>query len=154
MLTVAQKKTIYLAVLKNYTIESKAFTPSVIYTNQTISTYPTITLNYPEEEMKDQNSVGDYLGTPGSNGQRSLAWLSINILAKDAQGLNANVIAKDIARQLSADIRKNWKSLGSGAIKYKRKSQTRDLTHVEQAAEVLDVARVQFDVFLSYDITW
>lgn len=158
MLTTAQKKTIYDSVKTSYTISSLNFTASKIYANQ-INTpvFPVIVLNFVDEEIKDQNSVGNYLGTPGSEGQRSLAMLSINILAKKAQGLNESVIAKDIARQLSIDIRKNWKSL-TGGIQFRRKSQTRDLTHIETAQNVgqtpADVSRQQFDVFISYDITW
>uniref|UniRef100_A0A6M3M1R4 Uncharacterized protein n=1 Tax=viral metagenome TaxID=1070528 RepID=A0A6M3M1R4_9ZZZZ len=154
MLTVAQKKAVYQAVLKNYTIETKAFTAQTIYSNQPLTSYPVIILNYPQEEDREQNTIGNYIGTPGSEGQRSLAWLSINIEAKDAQGLNANVISKDIARQLSQHIRHNWKMLDSGNIKFRRKSPTKDLTAVNQAAGIFDTARQEMDIFLAYNISW
>ncbi len=158
MLSIGQKKAVYTAVLKSYTVTSSTFTPSVIYSNQPLTTYPAIILNYLEEEIKEQNACGDYLGTPGSLGQRSLAWLSINVLVKKPNpsitGLNEVLISKDIAKQLAADIRTNWKSLSSGTVRFQRKSQTRDLTHIEQAAGTFDVARQQFDVYLAYDVIW
>jgi len=154
MLTVAQKKAVYQAVLKNYTIETKAFVAQTIYSNQLTTSYPVIILNYPQEEDREQNAIGNYLGTPGSEGQRSLAWLSINIEAKDAQGLNANVISKQIARQLSQHIRRNWKLLDSGNIQFRRKSPTKDLTSVNQAAGIFDTGRQEMDVFLAYNLSW
>jgi len=75
-------------------------------------------------------------------------------MAEDAQGLNKVTISEEIAGQLANDIRANWTSLSSGTIRFNRKSDTNDLTHIEQAAGTLDVARQQFDVFLSYDIIW
>ncbi len=147
MLTDAQHKVVFQNILKTYVIATKNFTAQTIYSTQPITSYPCIILNYPEEEDREQNLIG-------SDVQRSLAWLSINIEAKDAQRLSANVIAKDIARQLSQHIRRNWKMLDGGNIRFRRKSPTKDLTAVNQAAGVFDASRMEFDVFLAYDLSW
>lgn len=153
MLSDTQKKAIFVAVLKSYTIATKSFTAATIYNNQVMSSsnYPYILLNYINEEDIEQNAVGEYLGTPGSHGQRSIAILSVNIYAKAAQDLNANQIANEIARLFSVDIHQNWKSLSSGTVKFRSKSATRNLTGVEQAAGILDIARRQMDIRLAYD---
>lgn len=145
MLTIAQKQAVYTAMKTAYTVDGKSFTASVIYANQTISSYPTITLHYGEEEQKDQNLDGEAR-------QRSLAWLSLNVYAQSAQAKNAYTIAHDIARQLRTDIRQNWGGIATG-LKYKRMSQARDLSMLE-IGEGIQISRVQFDVFLTYDVTW
>ncbi len=145
MLTIAQKAAIYSAVKTSYTVDGTVYTPSKIYANQGISSYPSIILNYPEEELKDQNLIGADL-------QRSLAWLSINVFAQSSTK-NAMVIAHDITRQLRTDIRQNWGALSSGTVMYKRMSQARDLSMIEIAGNI-QIARMQFDIFLSYNITW
>lgn len=153
MLSISQKSAIYVAVKTSYVVSGKTITISKIFTNQVMNpdNYPYIVLYFPDEEDLEQNAVGNYIGTDGSEGQRSLALLSLNIYVKDEQGLSGHDIARDIARQLSIDIRQNWKSLSSGTVKFRKKSKTRNLTSVQLASGITDTARYQFDVFLAYD---
>jgi hypothetical protein len=156
MLTVDQRKAIFVAVKSSYTIEGKSFTVGHQYSNQLLNTYPRILINYVTEESKRQNAIGNFIGLDGYNGQRNIVTISFNIYAKAAQGLSAYIIAQEIARQFSLDIRENWVSLSNDTMKFIEKSETRDLTGLESSESDIpgELARYQFDVKMSYDISW
>jgi len=153
MLSISQKQSVFQAVKKSFVIGSKTFNTSVVYPGESFS-YPYILLNYPNEANREQTAIGDYLGVSGSKGQRSSAFLSINIEAKDSQGMKKHDIASGIADLLFKDIRENWQSLASDTVHLKSISNIRNLTYVNMAAGVYDLTRLEFDVRLYYTISW
>lgn len=154
MLSISQKQSVFQSVKKSFVIATKTFTPSVLYSNQKVTSHPIIMLNYLDEANRDQNAIGNFIGTDGYHGQRSSAFLSINVEAKDSQSLKAHDIAQGIADLLWKDIQLNWQSLASDTVKLKSISEIRNLTAVNQAANIFDAVRYEMDVRLAYDITW
>jgi hypothetical protein len=150
MLSITQKEAIRSNVKTSYTVDGQAFTATVQYANQAVTGYPTITLHHAEEDLVSQNTVG-----LGSGYQRSLDWLSVNVFAKSQSGKNAFTIAHEIAKQLRTDIRQNWKSgaLLAAGLKFKRMSPARDLSMLEVGTSI-QIARLQFDAYIDYDVYW
>ncbi len=156
MLSIAETKSVYVAVKSAFTIAGNSITVGHQYANEELTTFPRILLNWVEEGIQDQKAIGNAIDRSGTKGQRSLAHLSVNVYAKqpNAWGLNYITLAKDITKQLIADINTNWQGLSSGALKLHRVSQPRNLTDMELSLGNIDRARYQFDVYFLYNWTW
>ena len=160
MLNATARKAIYQAIPTSFTINSVPVNVSHIYSSQIpgsgyAGSYPVITLNYINEGLTAQPVAGNYTGQDGQHGFYYYATLSINILAKPISGLGMNYVelSKEIARLLEVDmLGSDWTDLGGAQFLYK--SPTRDLTHIEQTAGALDIARQQFDAFIQYNMLY
>lgn len=155
MLSIAQKKAIYVAVKTSYTVNSEAITCSKIYSNQKMTTYPTFVLYHFDEGGANQLSVGNYIGTDGYKGQRSTSILSINLYSKESTaGMDAHRLGADIMKQFLEDVRENWVSLSSDSVRLIRVSTVRNLTNTMITDKINDTSRYQVDLTLGYDISW
>jgi hypothetical protein len=155
MLSLTQRGAVYQAVKTSYTVNSEAITCSKIYSNQKMTTYPTFVLYFSDEGNINQQALGDYIGTDGSNGQRSLTTLSVNLYAKQSTaGMDAHRLGADLMKQFIEDVHANWKSLSSDSVRLFRVSPVRNLTNMMISENVTDTSRYQVDLQLSYDITW
>ncbi len=154
MLSLTQRKAVYAAIKRSYTIEAKAFTPTVIHDTQDSNSATKIQMGIRSEAAMNQDALGSFIGTDGSRGQRSLVTVDINIISKAAQDLPAAWITQEMMRLFLIDVKTNWLTLSSGTIRLYDVSAVRDLTSAYRAIGIMDTYRLQVDVRLAYDLNY
>lgn len=97
-LNTLQEKTIFQALPSSVDVDGTTFNASKIYENQTISNYPTITLNVPSDGV--QSDIVDV--EEGALYYEAI--LTVHILTKNAQGKNGAVVAKTFGNAIAEAV--------------------------------------------------
>lgn len=138
ILSESQKKEIFKNIPSAFTIDSTAINASKIWSNQKITSYPTISLNISTDgtasEIRDiADGVGYYTSI-----------FTIHVIAEHQDGLNGVVIAESLANEIIQEI-ESWTTPLSGDVRILSPDDIHSLQNLGQFGETSDV----FDFVIS-----
>jgi hypothetical protein len=104
-----QKKAIFTNLPATVTIDETDITASKIWSNQVITSYPTITLNISNDGVTSIRDVDDGI-------LYYTATLTVHILTENAQGFNGSIIAEQFASDICEEI-ETWTTPLTGDVR-------------------------------------
>ena len=109
ILSNAQKKAVFVAIPASVTIDSTQINASKIYSNQEITNYPTISINFAGDGIPQIEDVVD-----GILYYQTI--MTLHVITRNASGFNGARIAEELSNEIISEI-ESWTTPLTGDIR-------------------------------------